>query len=123
MAASGHDRRTIVAFAAACVLVLQTALAAWAAGAMPMPQLDAFGNPLCITSSDDGGASPGHSTPSNCCEFGCVPAALPLLAPERSAIALPELAVLGTSVPVLREAPSAAPDHDPGSPRAPPASV
>lgn len=119
-----HRRGSAVALVAACVLALQTCLTAWAAAAMPL--LDAFGNPLCITSVDHDGTSPpsDHSSLPDCCTFGCSMAS-PLAA-----------AGPGDGIGLLRPLSSAdvrfgrveafhiqGPDHDPGSPRAPPVTV
>lgn len=120
-----HKQGYGVAFFAACVLVLQSFLTAWTAGAMPAPRpmLDAFGSPLCITSSDHGGTKPAneHSRLPDCCTFGCNSVS-PLLAAEPAddiGLLWPLSSAdirfeLGETFHLRR------PDHDPGSPRAPP---
>jgi len=63
-----------VAFLAACVLFLQSFFSAYAIAGVPtQPALDAFGNPLCITSTWSGQdeKTPVHSQLPNCCTFGC----------------------------------------------------
>lgn len=117
------SNRSVVAFIAALVFVVQSSLAAWAgATAGTSPTLDVFGNPLCITSHDASGSTDGdHGKVPSCCTLGCT-AVAPLLAE-------PEGIVLAVATPVDASAPLApegiAPglislDHDPGSPRAPP---
>ena len=122
-----HRRGSTVAFIAALVLVLQSFLSAWATGALAAaPMLDAFGNPLCITSVDHDDTTPAndHSKLPVCCTFGCNMAA-PLLA------AAPE-----DGIALLRPIPAddvrfdrseafhiQGPGHVPGSPRAPPVTV
>jgi len=107
------------------VLVLHAFLGAWATGAMAaMPTHDAFGNPLCITSVEGHGTAPANdqSRLPDCCTFGCNTASslhdtargsdvIGLLRPLSSDDIRFELV---QSFPVQR------PDHDPGSPRAPP---
>jgi hypothetical protein len=104
------------------LLVLQSFLSAWAAGAMPIqPTLDAFGNPLCITSGDHGGGSADHSKLPDCCTFGCS-AVSPMLAAraaDGTSIARP-LLVSHVLFAVGEAVVTASPEHDPGSPRAPP---
>lgn len=116
-----NRRGSKVAFVAACVLVLQSFLSAWAVGAMPV--LDAFGNPLCVTSVDHGSTTPngGHSKLPDCCAFGCsmVSPLLAVATADGTGISqpLPSDHIrfgLGHSFHVD------GPDHDPGSPRAPP---
>ena len=119
-----HRRGSAVAFVAACVLVLQSFLSAWAASAMPAtPTLDIFGNPLCITSVDhDASGQPGdQSAVQNCCAFGCASAS-PLPEPPGGEAGLlrPLLAHSGLRFHAGDEVRGDSPDHDPGSPRAPP---
>lgn len=122
--------RTFVALAAAIVLVLQSFATAWAAGSTPSgTMLDAFGNPLCLTSADEptvdlGGSSPAGdpSKMPNCCTLGCSMVS-PLLAapaddagawlPVRLDTAEADLVTFAVIVVTF-------PDHDPGNPRAPP---
>ncbi|BCH33280.1 hypothetical protein MesoLjLc_52100 [Mesorhizobium sp. L-8-10] len=123
----GQRPRWWIAFVAGFVLVLQAFAAGWAAGAMPSgPQLDAFGNPLCITSidHDDGDSTGDHSKLPNCCTFGCSFASFTVAAPSGDGFALlrplshPD--VFHNTRPGVR---AEAPDHDPGSPRAPPLTI
>lgn len=119
-----HTRRSAVAFIAALVLVLQSLLSAWAAGAMSAtPMLDAFGNPLCITSVDQDGSTPAsdHSKLPDCCTF-CCHLALPLLAAEPVDCVGLLSPLSSTEVPfrLHKTTHIQSPDHNPGSPRAPP---
>lgn len=116
---------TAVALAAAFVLVLQSFATAWASGAMPLgPMLDGFGNPLCVTGvvHDDGAPAGDHSKVPNCCTLGCGIAAPIVPAASDAAAVWPRMPIGGkaagwpaVSAPILDQ-----PDHDPGSPRAPP---
>jgi len=114
-------QRLTVALLAAAILFVQSFFSAWALGAQPMR--DAFGNELCITGSHDSGSSPSgeHGGGANCCEFGCGTMPMQLLPPDSadSAPAWPlfeRVDEVRTETPILRHEP----DHDPGSPRAPP---
>lgn len=122
--------RTFVALAAALVLVLQSFATAWAAGAMPAgAMLDAFGNPLCITSADqqtvdlDGSGPAGdHSKVPNCCTLGCSMGSPVLATPADDAGTwlLLRLEAAEADFMVSATVSVAFPDHDPGNPRAPP---
>lgn len=70
---SSNERRSLfVAATVAAVLLAQTLVLAWSAGAMPLgPMHDQFGNPLCITSVDHGGPAQDHGKLPNCCVMGC----------------------------------------------------
>jgi len=117
----------MLAVAAALVLILQSIAIAWSAAAMPAgPQLDAFGNPLCIAGSDHGGADHGgdRSRLANCCTFACANASPVLALPSGSLFAFvapPDRRPQRPSAP--RTIQVEAPEHDPGSPRAPPPAV
>jgi hypothetical protein len=69
-----HRQDRAVAFIAALLLVLQAIAASLAIGssASASPMLDAFGNPLCITShqapEQDG---QGHTALPHCCTVSC----------------------------------------------------
>ncbi len=112
-----------VAFVAALVLVVQTFLSAWATASMAAtPTLDAFGNPICVTGSDEGGApARDHASVHDCCTFGCSTVSTVLAVPDFDAASLarpllhPRVLFQTDGDVVI-----AAPDHDPGSPRAPP---
>ena len=119
-----HHRGSTVALVAAFVLLLQSFVTAWAAGAMPpAPLLDAFGNALCITSTDHHGEAPAgdHSRPFNCCTFFCNTAS-PVLAMPSGAGVTHLRPLVRSNVPFTarKTIRVRAPDHDPGSPRAPP---
>ncbi len=119
--------RTFVALAAAFVIVLQSFATAWASGSMPSgAMLDAFGNPLCVTSADqpsvalgDSGPSGDHSKMPNCCTLGCSMVSPLLVTPADDAGAwrldTAEADLVTFAVIVVTF-----PDHDPGNPRAPP---
>lgn len=114
-----------IAFLAALVFVVQTSLSLWAgAVAAATPMLDAFGNPLCITSMDGDGAAPagGHGAPTNCCTLGCSTAGLALAEPDLEAVPAfePEVSPVEPRVAFLPSTVRSL-DHDPASPRAPPA--
>ncbi|MER2537462.1 MAG: hypothetical protein ABTQ31_20115 [Rhizobiaceae bacterium] len=115
---------TIVALVAAVLLVAQAFLTAWAAGAMPLgPQLDVFGNPLCINGAhqDGGGPATDHPGLPDCCAFGCgmVSPLLPVPAGESAGV-VHSPASSGVHFPWATGFPPSPPAHDPGSPRAPP---
>jgi hypothetical protein len=116
--------RTLVALAAACVFVLQTLVTAWATGALPTtPRLDAFGNPLCITSGDHASTNPAsdHSKLLNCCAFGCSTVSLALAAPSGGSAGILRPLVRSRVLSILHgTVHSKVPDYNPGSPRAPP---
>lgn len=114
-----------VAFVAAYMLMLQALVGSFAFGvaANASPLLDAFGNPLCITSAESAALSEdgGHSALPECCTAACgmfahltvedrTPHSLdnPLPAVAQGVATFDARVV----TPVL--------DHDPGKPRAPP---
>lgn len=113
------------ALVAAYMLVLQAMLGAFAMGAATAsPMLDAFGNPLCITSTDaavqsDGGRD--HGTLPDCCGSACGMLA-PLTVEDRTPHSLFNPIAPVQHVEFARDAAvyPPAPDHDPGNPRAPP---
>lgn len=123
MRQAAHNRSTIVALVAAVVLVAQSLLGAFTAGAAAhATALDAFGNPLCITSDDHGGA-PGEKPAQlpNCCTLGCGMASLPLAAPTGGGLLLGPLLVRSETIPASATALVATPPrHGPQNPRAPP---
>lgn len=114
-----------LALLASCMLVLQVLLGAYATGAAAAapPMLDAFGNVLCITSTDaaDHGSA-DHTALPDCCTVACGMFA-PIQANDRTGHSLSN--PLPTSV--LRE-PAAfdntgqafALEQRPGSARSPP---
>lgn len=119
----GGDHRSLIALTAICALILQSYFFAWAAAAPPAHPVDAFGNPLCVTSTDDGAGAPGqpHDV-ADCCALGC--GAVATLAVARGAAGgEPILWPLDGQAPAPRTdppIPMREPGHDPGSPRAPP---
>lgn len=119
-----HRRGSAVAFIVALVLVLQSFLSAWATGAFAAtPMLDAFGNPLCITSIDHDGTTPAndHSKMPDCCTFGCNMAAhLLATAPDDGIGLLRPMSSDDVRFDHSKAFHIQSPDHDPGSPRAPP---
>lgn len=122
-----HKQGSTVAFIAALVLVLQSFLSAWATGSYAAtPMLDAFGNPLCITSADHDGTTPAndHSKMPACCTFGCNMAS-PLLAasPDDRIGLLRPLSSDDIRFDLFEAFLIQGPDYDPGSPRAPPLTI
>jgi hypothetical protein len=113
-----------VAFVAAWLLVLQSALGAFAFGNGPQPrQLDAFGNVIC---THDGAAElptgdPHQQPMPPCCSFGCIMAGT-VFNPPPTALALTRAVVFAT---VAFATPSPAPavfprERSAANPRAPP---
>jgi len=67
--------------AIALILVVQTLGSAYATGLGPV-QLDAFGNPLCVTSGSHSAPADGtHGGIQSCCTLACTNAAPALEAP------------------------------------------
>lgn len=119
-----HRSRTMVALVATLMLVLQTLATAWA-GATPSAPLDIFGNPLCITGIDhSSGTTDGQATLPDCCTFGCCQVS-PLFAGNGGGAALAVPFMVKARAPSLsrRTIHVAGPDHNPGNPRAPPATA
>lgn len=121
---AAHRKDLTVALVAAFVLLLQAFSSAWmtgamAAGAMPF---DAWGNPLCITSSDHG-TSPddGAVKLPDCCVIGCGMSATVLAEPAGMAVLNAALAGSEPLPLASNSSPRTSEEHDPGSPRAPPA--
>ena len=113
-----------VALVAAYVLVLQALVGAFALGAAASPVLDAFGNPLCITSaaSPDSGSDRNHGYVPDCCTIACnmfAAVAAEDRTPSSLANPLPTLVEeLIVAVDNVDRTPS--PERNPGSPRSPP---
>lgn len=115
-----------VALVAAYMFVVQSLIGAFALGASAAPtQLDAFGNPLCITSSETADKEPdrgSHSSLPDCCTVACNMFA-PVTPDERVAHSLVNRR-LPVSQPLQR--PFRSINHarldaqSPGSPRSPP---
>lgn len=111
-----------VALAAALMLVLQMSAAAFALG-QGKPPVDMFGNPLCITTGTDHGAPAKGEHPSlpECCTLGCNIFSSVLASPPVGvALAAENRRETVIAFHAARLDPSTAPEHDPGSPRAPP---
>ncbi len=113
-----------VALVAAVAFLLQALLSAWAAGSMAAVSLDAFGNPLNVTSGGAESKTPpsgGHADVPACCTLGCG-TLLPVLSPpDASSPALTRRESGAASLAVAHSLPGARlRKHDPGSPRAPP---
>jgi len=123
-----HGKASLVALGAAVVLVLQLFLAGWSSAAMASaPVLDAFGNPICTDGTDATGTGGSPSAPAHmpdCCLSGCSATAAPFAMPDLAvaSVARP-LPVFGPALQIPAPIVAAAPDHDPGSPRGPPASA
>lgn len=122
MELSTDKKRAVVALVAALVLALQSFGSAWAGGAT-FRQLDAFGNPLCISDKvQQEGQHPGeHAGFTECCTLACSGWTNPVLPPQ-DAMPLAE-APTGKAEPVRSFQPvsvSMRPDNTQGNPRAPP---
>ena len=119
-----HKRGPLTALVAAFVLVLQSSLTLWATAVAPTdPMVDSWGNVLCITGMDENGDDPAsdHSGMFDCCTLGCGVSAMALAAPSDASIALLPLPVRSEPQRAARQSAAIqSPDHDPGSPRAPP---
>ena len=123
------SRNMGVALVAACMLVLQGLVGAFALGsAAASPAFDAFGNPLCITSGDAGAHashSPDHAALPECCTVACGMFA-PVTADDRAPHSLANPLV--PAPPSLRASFDSIGDasvvrRGPGSPRSPPLDV
>lgn len=115
-----------LALVAACLLVLQTVVGAYALGGIPAsPQLDAFGNPLCTSAdhSDTGDQGGGARHPTDCCMLGCWASSQLFAAASDVSWILPIPASPSARPFRTPEAPVRAGDHYPGYPRAPPALI
>lgn len=115
-----------IAFIATYMLVLQAMLGAFALGAVnASPMLDAFGNPLCITSTDSTDSDTGrgeHNALPDCCTVACsmfAAATSEDRSPHSLSNPLPASAVrLRASFDPLVHV--VALERSPGSPRSPP---
>lgn len=116
-------RDRTIALAAMLILLAQAFFTAWTTGAMAsgaMP-VDAWGNPLCVTSVEHGASDGGTFQIPGCCAMACAMSAAMLAQPagaERSIRA----DLTGIRLPLVASTPfiDTSRDHDPGSPRAPP---
>jgi hypothetical protein len=109
----------------ALVLVLQTFASAQATG-LGREQLliDAFGNPLCITSSDKTGHRTPHGNLTECCTLACVGGGIVFGPPGEAAMPgaqcfKPEVVRFAAWSSILR----ACDRWTPANPRAPPAAA
>lgn len=124
---AAHRRDRTVACAVVLVLLLQAFFTAWTTGAMAagsMP-VDAWGNPLCVTSADETGSPQGSGVKlPNCCALGCGAAEVTLGHPPLAGEAV-RLDLYGTEIRFFETNPplGISRDHDPGSPRAPPLTI
>lgn len=112
---------------AAYMFVLQMLFSAFTVGAAnSAPMLDAFGNPLCITSNVAPNAhdDTGKGGLPECCMGACsMFAPVGSGAPSAHFLANPLLVPFALVSASERPAPSLWPDHSPAHPRAPPAKV
>ncbi len=112
-----------IALAAAMLMLVQSVAGSFAATATH-PKLDAFGNPLCITSTDHDAPQSDHGKLTGCCILGCGASASALAAPpERNRLDAGFESVPLRFAPVFMEFFIASEDHNPGSPRGPPVLV
>ena len=112
------------AFVAACVLLLQSTLGAFAFGTVPdASQLDAFGNVIC---THEGAVQPPGSDPHQqhmpaCCMLGCSMVSAAYAPPPGVGIApaSPSFETVAFALPAVRH-PDVTRERSPANPRAPP---
>ncbi|ASP74249.1 hypothetical protein CDO28_22650 (plasmid) [Sinorhizobium meliloti] len=118
---TGLSRR--LALVAACMLVLQSVVHAFAGQAPDILPFDAFGNPFCVTGashSDTGHRGGDHDKLPECCILGCgMSSALPA-APSGGTSLIGTPRSSGAVLPPYCEVFIRRSDHEPGSARAPP---
>jgi hypothetical protein len=103
-------------------LIVQSIASSFAAP--PHPALDAFGNPLCITSTGHGQPDTDHHKVPGCCILGCNALTSYIASPPDDAWLKNGFeATTIRFAPALRDIVVGEDDHDPGSPRAPPTLV
>lgn len=124
MTSPRKSRSLKVTIAAACMLVLQSAAAAFAignaAGAVP---LDAFGNPLCITSSEQtsqDGKSGTHGDRLHQCWLACAVGMVAAPTPDEALAAAWPKILSAAPVRPFSDAYAVWRDRHPARPRAPP---
>jgi len=113
----------MIVLVAACVLLLDSLVTAWATGMVPARiQVDPLGNPLCLvdTDSDRSGSPADHSAMKDCCVIGCSMTATLAAEPSGASLFLRPISRSAVAVAVYRPAARAPPEYDPGNPRAPP---
>lgn len=121
--------RLIVALALALVLVAQSVVGAFAVGTVP--QLDAFGNPLCLNGPDHDGNGPDyngsggntgdHSKIPSCCTFACSMFWPGIAAPaDAGRIAAGQLVAIRVAFTNPKAIDLNQQGYRPGNPRAPP---
>lgn len=115
------NRFDIALFAALWLVVQVVSGFASGANAAPVP-LDAFGNPLCVTSADSDGSSQRHDDgAAPCCTLACAMAAANLVpAPDQPALKAPLSAGLYLTPPAYPVAVSRPLERVAANPRAPP---
>lgn len=116
-----------LALGLAIALLLQTlgTAHATALGGKPV-LLDAFGNPLCITSGEHGSAGDDtrHGTLTDCCALACTVAAQTNGAPpDVVALRLPDQRLIAALFNPTFQGIFPAPLRSPGNPRAPPSAM
>jgi len=121
--------RISVALVAAYMLILQGLFGAFALGAAAaLPMLDAFGNPLCITSSDPTASDTddtSHSAVPDCCTVACSMFTSVATDERPAASVFNPLAATDASLAPRIDlvAQLLSPKQNPGSPRSPPQAV
>lgn len=121
MTAPSRQAGLFEAIAIALILVVQTLGSAYATGAGAVP-LDAFGNPLCITSGNHAAPTDGsHGGVQSCCALACTNVATLLVTPERGgAVEAPPRRLAATLSGVSSQAAPEPPLAASARPRAPP---
>ncbi|MCY1315199.1 hypothetical protein D9M68_174760 [compost metagenome] len=113
----------MVVVVAACLFFLQVV----SGGLSPFSgsQLDAFGNPLCLSSDDANSKGPEseRGTVKGCCLGGCCTSSQLIGANSSLAWIPASLLSLDTRQRLSMDEPYPAQDHHPGFPRAPPSSA
>lgn len=120
VASNARQSKAVWAIFIALCLVVQTFSAARAMGSERV-MLDQFGNPLCVTASDDHGAPIPHGSLTDCCKLACSGAATAFGEPPALFEPIPASSWLWLRAEPFPEAPRpAALRRTPCQPRAPP---
>jgi hypothetical protein len=120
-----NRHRFWIACVAGLALLLQgLASLAAASASQPSAHLDAFGNVLCITSTDASQSGDGDSVPAkapNCCTLGCGTSIHAFASPADHVVVVDRLSDRADG-PVRASGfvSHVSRDYDPGNPRAPP---